>query len=121
MSSVEVFRGVFQALRFPFLAVDMKRLAWGLRNHLGQSSHIAMSLGQAPQDRRKELVASLQAVFHAIEIPDPVFLLLSRSDSIRRAGLGESYLSMALSVGAFVIQEQDDTLIWEEQSLWPLA
>lgn len=120
-SRAGVFGGVFEQIFFPYLAVDLVRLCDGLRSTPRGPSSIAIPLGGLDDERREALAASMHGLLRKLEVPDGAFVMLARATPIVDAGLADAFVAMALEPGAFAISERGDHLVWDEQSLWPVA
>jgi hypothetical protein len=123
MNEVDVFLEVYADLRFPLIAVDMEKLRDELRQHkqMGQKSHFAVRLHGTSGKRRAALVSSLRGLFRRIDVQPKMIGLIANSETMQRASLSETVRSFAGERPAFAVYEHGDMLVWEEDSLWPLA
>jgi hypothetical protein len=123
MHQVDMFHEVYADLRFPLIAVDMEKLREGLRQlqKRRQTSHFAVSLHGTTNERRRALISSLRGLFKRIDVPPGIIGLIATSETMRRGGLSKEVMSLAGERPAFAVYERGDMLVWEEDSIWPLA
>ena len=123
MNEVDVFLEVYADLRFPLIAVDTEKLRGALRQHkqMGEKSHFAVRLHGTSGKRRAALVSSLRGLFRRIDVQPKMIGLIASSETMERASLSETVKSFAGKRPSFAVYEHGDMLVWEEDSLWPLA
>jgi hypothetical protein len=121
MDPPDIFRGVFEQIFFPYLAVDMYELCAALRMDPQASSSLAIPLDMQDPAKRAVLAASMRGLLSGLQVPDAVFELLRRSAPIEQSGLGDALLTMASEPSPFSIVEHADELVWHEATLWPVA
>jgi FRG domain len=117
----DVFRGVFEQIFFPYLAVDMKKLCDALRAGPRATTAVAVPLGELDPAKRAVLASSFGGLLTQVEIPSAFLEVLVASEVVDQLGLGEDLRTMAAEPAFFAVVEDDDRLVWEEATLWPLA
>jgi hypothetical protein len=117
--STDIFRYVFQQLFFPYLAADLGRLGEALQKG-DETSCIALPI-EADADKRAALAASLHGLLRDLNVPAAIIRVFASAPSIVQAGLAPRLLQMANNVGAYGIFEDGSRLVWQEESLWPVA
>src|SRR5271170_4282905 len=97
MNKVNTFLEVYADLRFPLVAVDMKKLREALRQHkrMGEKSHFGVKLHGTSGKRRAALVSSLRGLFRQIDVQPEMIGLIANSETMKRAGLSETVRSFA--------------------------
>jgi hypothetical protein len=120
-SPADTFRGVFEQIFFPYLAVDLGRLRDALRTDPKASTGIAIPLGGVDDDKREVLSASIRGLLSKVMVPDQVIAIIASSAPIKEAGLSQAFIEMAHAPGQYALVEDRDQLVWHEESLWPVA
>ncbi len=117
----DMFLDVFSDVRFPHFGADLELLREGLAApNPERLSHFAMPL-PPPGPRHTRIVNGMRAFFRGATVPPTTVRAFRDSESLRGAGLAERF-DRALGVRCrFAIFEAADHLVWEEESLWPLA
>jgi hypothetical protein len=122
MMAIEIFFEVFKDIRFPFLAVDLDKLCtWlDLTKDSAPRSHFALTI-DAPSSKRAEFVSSMRGLLSNVDVPSSLVRLLSRAPQIRGTERAQLLIEFAKRRPSTFVGEQGDQLVWEEESLWPLA
>lgn len=122
MQSVDIFREVFADLRFPFISADLDKLRRGLEHSDPASTKSRFEIiVSAKPSKRTALVSSIRGLLGKTDVHPAMVELLAHSESIERAALSQELRMMAAKHGAFAIYELGDRLVWEEETLWPVA
>jgi hypothetical protein len=120
---VDVFFEVFKDVRFPLLSADFGLLGEALRQLDKEAplSHFAFPVVTSSDSKRDYLIASLRGIFRQIDIPDQLLDMLSKTPSIENKGYSNLLVKSSPRGGEFAVYENNDQLVWEEESLWPIA
>ncbi len=120
---VDVFFEVFKDIRFPLISADFELLGEALSqlNEDALLSHFAFPVVTSNDDKRDYLIASIRGIFRQIDIPDTLLDMLSKTPSIENRGHSNLLVKSSPRGGRFAIYENDKQLVWEEESLWPIA
>ncbi len=105
---------IFSEISVPFLAIDFQRLKKSLERFKESSSFISIPI----KDDEKLLIEALRAIIKQYDVPESMDVLLSKSklitskNDISRLNSKENF---------FTLHMDNNKLVWEESSLWPLA
>lgn len=119
----EVFRVVFRSVVFPFLAIDVDRLASELQGHPhGELCWCKMRL-RGEGNRRSASLGAWRGLLQMLDVPLPARLATARAlakatgDSIERTLARIDNPEHPY----FSVTSQGDELIWQENTIWPIA
>jgi hypothetical protein len=118
----DMFFEVFHDIPFPLFCADLARLRAALAqpHKAGFTSDFVARI-DVPTRKRAAFVSGLRGVLRNIDVPMPIAGLFAKSATIEQVGLSKQLLAMAAAKPRFGIVEVADNLVWEEESLWPVA
>jgi hypothetical protein len=122
-SHVETFGDVFYELGMPLLAVDMRCVREAIDAGLEDPvhSHLIFPLGP-PAVRRAAVSAALQGLFDSVRIPIEDALFLSNSVALEGGPAHQIFVAACdPATTKFQSFEENDGVVWQETSLWPIA
>lgn len=119
---VDIFFEVFKDIRFPLLSADFGLLSEALcqLDKEAPLSHFGFPI-IASNNKRDYFIASIRGILRKIDVPTQMLDGFSKIPSIERKGHSNLLVKSSPRGGKFAVYEVDNKLMWEEESLWPIA